>query len=29
VGLSERKSFDVDLKQGKRFRVIYYVKKDV
>jgi len=29
LGLSERKSFDVALKQGKRFRVIYYVKRDV
>jgi ubiquinone/menaquinone biosynthesis C-methylase UbiE len=26
VGLSERKSFDVELKQGKKFRVIYFVR---
>ena len=26
VGLLERKSFDVELKQGKKFRVIYYVR---
>jgi SAM-dependent methyltransferase len=28
-GLLERKSFDVELKQGKKFRVIYYVKTHV
>ncbi|MGD8413326.1 MAG: class I SAM-dependent methyltransferase [Candidatus Latescibacterota bacterium] len=26
AGLSERKSFDVELKQGKKLRVIYYVR---
>jgi SAM-dependent methyltransferase len=29
VGLSERKSFDVGLKRGKKLRVIYFVKRDV
>jgi SAM-dependent methyltransferase len=29
VGLSHRKSFDVELMQGKKFRVIYYVRKHV
>jgi SAM-dependent methyltransferase len=29
VGLSERKSFDVVLQGGKKFRVIYYVKRNV
>jgi len=29
VGLSHRKSFEVELMQGKRFHVIYYVRKHV
>jgi ubiquinone/menaquinone biosynthesis C-methylase UbiE len=29
VGLAERKSFEVELQQGKKFRVIYFVSKTV
>jgi len=29
LGLSERKSFDVELMQGKKFQAIYYVRKHV